>query len=388
MEKWLVGTAWMLIFLVRVSLGQYVQKVWEYRPAPGQFINQEAWGTPQRANSLIGGLNGGISLGSLGGYIVLGFQKPIENDPNNPYGMDFTIFGNASSISAEPASVWVMHDDNQNGLPDDTWYRLAGSHDYFPTTQHALSITYFNPFSEKASNIPWEDSNGKKGMLLANQYHQQPYYPLPQFFPDYPQEKVSFQTSKLSSNIRKKGENYVELLPFGFGYADNRPRQPSSSVMIPDNPYTLDVLEGSGGDAMDIDWAVDAQGNYARLEKIHFVKIQAACLENVGWLGEISPEITGIVDLEPNASLKGETRCLVWNNIPMEMYPKKEFFCQAILFDKGKPTNATVHWNVSPSTTASMTENGVLRIADNPDSEEITLTASSENLKRTMKISI
>ncbi|MDD3153214.1 MAG: hypothetical protein PHE45_10090, partial [Bacteroidales bacterium] len=73
---------------------QYIAKVWEYKPAPGQFINSSPWGVPSSVNTLIGGINGSLSLGAFGGYVVFAFDNPVENDPDNPFGVDFTIFGN------------------------------------------------------------------------------------------------------------------------------------------------------------------------------------------------------------------------------------------------------------------------------------------------------
>ena len=135
-------------FLVLTPLGaraQYISQVVEYLPAPGQFINSMPWGSPVSASSLIGGVNGSLSLGAFGGKVVFRFEEAVENHPDNPYGIDFTIFGNATSEWSEPGVVWVMKDVNENGLPDDTWYELAGSDYYFSTTLRHYEVEYFNP---------------------------------------------------------------------------------------------------------------------------------------------------------------------------------------------------------------------------------------------------
>ena len=78
----------------------FANKVWEYRPAPGQFINtttsaykegftyddilEEATRRIQQKSLL--------TLGGFGGYIVLGFPHPI---PNVTGEYDFKIKGNA-----------------------------------------------------------------------------------------------------------------------------------------------------------------------------------------------------------------------------------------------------------------------------------------------------
>ena len=79
---------------VFVSKAQYISQVMEYRPAPGQLINEVPWGTPTAAHSIVEDITGSLSLGSFGGYVVFRFATPVENDPLNPFGVDFTIFGN------------------------------------------------------------------------------------------------------------------------------------------------------------------------------------------------------------------------------------------------------------------------------------------------------
>ncbi|MBN1118072.1 MAG: hypothetical protein JXA77_12750, partial [Bacteroidales bacterium] len=121
------------IYGLNAQNSPYVSQVIEYKPASGQFINTTTWGVPSAAQSVIGGITGHVSLGAFGGYLIVGFDHSIENDPNNPYGVDFTIFGNAFTGWAEPGIVQVMKDVNGNGLPDDTWYELKGS-DYSLTS--------------------------------------------------------------------------------------------------------------------------------------------------------------------------------------------------------------------------------------------------------------
>ncbi|GAB4332095.1 MAG: hypothetical protein OHK0038_07540 [Flammeovirgaceae bacterium] len=364
----------------------YIAKIWEYKPAAGQFINSSAWGTPQKAESLVGGLEGGISLGSLGGYIVVGFEKPIENEENNPYGIDFTIFGNASKEIAEPAIVWVMKDENNNQKPDDIWYELAGSEHFFQSTLKKTVITYQNPQKNFASDVYWFDNHGESGFILANQYHTQPYYPLANIFASYPQNQVSFQVTKLKNRLVFNAQNNVSILPFAFGYADNTPKNLNQSTLLPDNPYTAE-LEGMGGDAMDISWAIDEKGESIFLDKIHFVKIQTACLGNAGWLGEISTEITGIVDISPNENVVGETKTFVLNSIPAQMKIGESFLCEAILFDKGKPvglpSQQIIEWQVDNPEIANIQPNGLLKVMAGG---EFTVSAKYQGFTATKKI--
>ena len=76
----------------------YATRMIEYMPAPGQFMSEE-WANPD-TEYIIGKEGVGVSLGGFGGYIVLGFDRPIINHPQNPYGVDFLVKGlpNSSSI--------------------------------------------------------------------------------------------------------------------------------------------------------------------------------------------------------------------------------------------------------------------------------------------------
>ena len=102
-------------------------KVLEYRPAPGQFINEgfdcqtmeeaNAYAEERFNKKLY------VSLGSFGGYITVKMPKEIKNRK----GYDFGIIGNPFSGSSEPGIVWVSEDANGNGKADDVWYELKGS---------------------------------------------------------------------------------------------------------------------------------------------------------------------------------------------------------------------------------------------------------------------
>ena len=104
----------------------YSNKVYEFVPAPGQFVNETntagfngestheaacAYAQKRLDNEQY------VSLGGWGGYIVVGFDHSIENKG----GYDFSIKGNAFDSSNEPGIVWVMQDVNGDGLPNDEW---------------------------------------------------------------------------------------------------------------------------------------------------------------------------------------------------------------------------------------------------------------------------
>jgi hypothetical protein len=276
----------------------FISRIVEYRPAPGQFINDPGIGTREAAESIVGGIDGLVSLGNFGGYIVVGFDHTVWNDPKNPYGVDFTVLGNAMSNSSEPGIVMVMADTNGNSLADDTWYELKGSHYDSASTVHHYTITYTNP--KQAGAVPWTDNRGETGSVKFIPEHDQPYYPLPDFFPAYPQDETVFSGSLLNPTINDSNPQFVRIKALPFGYADNLPFTGTAPPYIPDNPATYGVLEGNGGNAFDIDWAVDEDGHPVYLEGIDFIKIYTATNVNAGWLGELSTEVCGIIDVSPD----------------------------------------------------------------------------------------
>ncbi len=338
---------------------QFISKVFDYVPAPGQFINTPI-GSNAGAKSLAGKVGGAVSLGAFGGYIVVGFDKPVENDPVNPYGIDFTVFGNASQNSSEPANVFVMKDENGNGLPDDTWYLLAGSDYWFESTITNYKITYHNPKMNKAADVPWTDNQNGSGVVTANTYHTQPYYPLADSFPDINQDNYTLEGPKIADRLDNSRTEYIVSQKYPFGYADNLPRMMTKEGWEPDNPYTFDI-EGAGGDAFDISWAIDSQDNYVNLDKIDFIKIQTAVNSSAGWLGELSTEITGIVDVAPDTCIYGEKRLMVIQPVQKEIALGNTVKLKAIAFMSGiKQLNAGITWSSTNEGVATVDIDGNL----------------------------
>ena len=133
----------------QVAYSPYIAKVLEYNPAPGQFVNTmpqyevgDTYATMlQKVEESIAGTNRSlISLGAWGGYVTFAFDHSVVNTPNQS---DFLIEGNSFYASAtskggssEPGIVMVSIDINQNGLPDEPFYQLAGSEHANPNTLH------------------------------------------------------------------------------------------------------------------------------------------------------------------------------------------------------------------------------------------------------------
>lgn len=285
-----------------VEYSPYIARVYEYRPAPGQFVNEMPKYEPgdteadmvRKAQDCISGTNDVmISLGAYGGYVTFGFDHTVVNIPGE---YDFRIWGNAfyelinpelKGGSCEPGIVWDSYDTNCNGLPDDTWYELAGSDYGNPATRHAYTLTYSAPdpdrepvkngsFIDDAAYIAWTDSDGASGFVPHNIFHKQSYWPM--WLHD---RTYSLSGSCLPPNAIDTSGNgtYFVLYSFAWGYVDNHPN---------DN----DELN-----SFKIDWAVDADGMPVALPGIDFVRVQTGINQYCGWIGETSTELSKAVDL-------------------------------------------------------------------------------------------
>ena len=370
------------LLILSSSEAQFITEVMEYTPAPGQLINVAPWGTPQGAHSIEGGVNGSVCLGTFGGYLIFRFEHPVENDPQNPFGVDFTIFGNPMPEWSEPGVVWVMKDENENGEADDTWYELAGSDYWFSSTQKEYAVTYTNPGGDLAADVPWEDWWGTSGVVRANSVHMQPYYPLHDSFPAIDPDNYTLDGTLLQGLVYQHPSG-MRSIRRAFGYADNQLRG-TAPYTLPDNPYTRE-LENSGGDAFDIGWAVNTDEAYVELDLIHFVKVQSGILAEGGLLGELSTELTGAVDVSADPAITGETEMVVIRDLPPYL-ELAEYQLEVFIFKSGRVrSDRNVEWTTSDPG-ATVDENHLLRIKNEgpltltaklSDRTEITSTVST-----------
>ena len=260
--------------------------VYEYTPAPGQFINELKTGGFDGSQTTMesaiayaeGRLNSAnwVSLGGFGGYIVVGFDHSIDNSG----GYDLGVIGNAFDGSSEPGVIWVMQDENGNGLPDDTWYELAGSESDKSETIRNYAVTYYRP-AGAGMPVQWTDNMGNRGEIdYLSQFHTQDYY--------YPLwiEKDSYTlvgTRLEARNYDKSGNGSYWVQPsYDWGYADNF--SPS------------DFKSSDKANLFKISNAVDFEGKKVNLTHIDFVKVQCAVNAKSGWLGELSTEVCGFYD--------------------------------------------------------------------------------------------
>jgi hypothetical protein len=289
---------------------KYIVAVDEYRPAPGQYINDlpeyNAGDTEQDmirkcTESLADNARQLVALGAFGGYITFHFDHSIANVQGQ---RDFAIWGNAyqeelnlfpGGGTGEAGVVMVSKDVNGNGLPDDPWYEIKGScdEDSVGKVDYGYEITYRrNPMGK----IPWTDNRGHSGELDRwNRYHPQEYYP------EWLEDGLTFRGTRLPQN----GFDFTGSVPssysayfwvlffFGWGYADNQPNTLSDR----ETPN----IDGCG---IDISWAVDDDRTPVQLDFIDFVRVYTGLNQKCGWLLETSTEILGAEDLHLDASLQ------------------------------------------------------------------------------------
>lgn len=271
-------------------------KVYEFVPAPGQFVNEIHVGgyttditTHERAieyayNRLED--KAYVSLGSFGGYIIIGFDHSIVKS-NSQY--DFAIQGNAFNSSSggsnEPGIVYVMQDTNGNGIPDDEWYELRACETGASTTNQFYEVTYYKP----SACMPtlWTDNEGVDGRIeYLPQYHNQDYY--------YPlwitSESYTLCGTKIrSNNTVDYSTGYWANNPFDWGYVDN---------IGTDNLIGADSWTGAGQrNGFKISNAILPNGTSVDLSHIDFIKVQTGVLAQSGALGENSTEVFSFYDL-------------------------------------------------------------------------------------------
>ncbi|MDR1562534.1 MAG: T9SS type A sorting domain-containing protein [Dysgonamonadaceae bacterium] len=289
------------------GVSPYISKVYEYSPAPGQFINElPEYETDDTGNDMR--LKAEeciaederilISLGGYGGYVIFGFDHLVENIAGE---YDFKILANAFYANAnpnpyapkkggscEPGIVMVSYDANGNYKPDDEWYELAGSEYGKPETIKDYQITYYRPDPNKiptpdnnypylndTTYIKWTTNGHGDGYLSRNVYHLQSYFPL---WTD--EDHLTFEGDKLNDNYVDESGNgtYYVQYAYEYGYVDNHPNNDT-------------------GSNFDISWAVDKSGGVVNLPGIHFVKVMTGVNQYCGWLGETSTEVMGAQDL-------------------------------------------------------------------------------------------
>ena len=297
--------------------------------APGQFTNEGigagGWGDPFDSNgALKANSQTGISLGFFGGYAVYKFDNPIANNPANKYGADFIVYGNAFWNNSEPGCIQVSQDGTN-------WYDIAGSKHFDPNTTRNASITYTNPNPTEDAGIsnpgtagslaPVNYTGSRSGTITTNTFHNHGWFPLNAnyFVPRNGNataldkvDSLSFASRTLTNGVTNtlkldgtmlggvSSTNITDKI--GFGYCDAHPNKELGGTIAYNpyqqfanqNDYNTKTAGTSGGDPIDISWAVDSNGQPANLGSIRYVRVYTGAAAMNGIFGEISTEVCGI----------------------------------------------------------------------------------------------
>jgi hypothetical protein len=281
-----------VVIVIARAESPFATAVVEYRPAPGQFVEDDNFNDPQSA---LGRPVGGgtfaanneslATLGGFGGYLVLAFDHTVLDDPMNLRGMDAIVFGNAHWFSGNPQRHWaecatieISFDENGNGEADDAWFLIPGTH--LPDPLAAWRSARLDDGTESwAFELP-------VGVFAAA--------PL-----------VNPNTDGLTEGIYGYAE-YTPTLVLGDMNADNIVDDvgvvPEAFYTRPDDPLAVGITDRSGGgDAFDIAWAIDpVTGHPAELVGFDFVRITTAVDYDELPFGERSAEIDAVADVSPD----------------------------------------------------------------------------------------
>ena len=275
-------------------LARLPNKIIDFIVPASQYTNAATGMTPEKQ------LNGAmLSLGNFGGYVTVKYDMPIANDPKNPYGVDFTIYGNSAGGGqgfAEPGNVYV----SKNGTK---WYLLAGS-DYFDNnTVRDYKLTYIN---NPDGTIGYFDNKGRNSASQPTMYKYptQINYPLYNWQPGE-ESQITFAGPLLTSNAIDPYGSSSAAFP-AWGYPDVHMNGTLGNAF--GNPYTLSYQttgstvttgtngNGNYGNGFDISWAIDEEtGKSVELDEISYIKVATASHIYAGSLGEKSTEITAIL---------------------------------------------------------------------------------------------
>ena len=289
-------------------------RVVSYLPL-GQYATGSGWGSA--TGKFTGGYAPtGVSLGALGGYIEFEFANGITNNNNNPYGVDFVVYGNAFNGNPEAGAVQV----SENGK---TWYELAGSMYYDGNFNYVGNQMTNNPnkfssaYTGTLNKATVEYEKGASFLTVGLKETNGTTYLVPSgttfgplgWFPatdKYPQGGTHDNTdsnvtvSYTANNLTFSGitaiPDYNTTASYAFGYADVTPHGSPTTYGNAVNPYTAYTTAKTGGDGFDLEWAVDPSTKLpvdVTGKVFKYVRVYTAVLDN-GTFGETSTEVCGI----------------------------------------------------------------------------------------------
>ena len=274
----------------------------------GQYAGGSGWGSSSGKFAGKTGLDStGVSLGALGGYIEFYFAGGIENNPNNPYGVDFVVYGNAFNGNPEAGAVQVSEDGK-------TWYELAGSLYYDGgfsiDTDKATGGKYSNVYTGTLRNTTVNYTLGSDIQATLGGYGPATFTTATAWWPltteGYPMGGAYSNTgSNITVNHSNSALSFSGITAvqdsnatafYAFGYADVTPNGSPAAYGNAVNPYTPYTSSKTGGDGFDLEWAVDiATGEPVDVDGMTFryVRVYSAVLDNATF-GETSTEVCGL----------------------------------------------------------------------------------------------
>ena len=287
--------------------GSAPSSVVSYLPI-GQYASGQGWGSA--AGKFAGKTSlesTGVSLGALGGYIEFKFDDGITDDPTNPYGVDFVVYGNAFNGNPEAGAVQVSEDGT-------TWYELAGSKYYDggfsfdgnKATGGKYSNVYTGTLRDttvnytKGSDIQVTlGGNGPKTFTTATAW-----WPTVDEYADSviaaAHQDSNVTISRTANQLTFGGVTAVQdsntTAEYAFGYADVTPNGSPATYGDAVNPYTPYTSGKTGGDGFDLAWAVDISTGLpvnVTGKVFKYVRVYSAVLDNATF-GETSTEVCGI----------------------------------------------------------------------------------------------
>ena len=289
-------------------------RVVSYLPI-GQYAIGSGWGSA--TGKFTGGYAPtGVSLGALGGYIEFEFANGITNNNNNPYGVDFVVYGNAFNGNPEAGAVQVSEDGK-------TWYELAGSMYYdrsfnyvgnqIPNNPNKFSSAYTGTLNkatveyEKGASfltVGLKETNGTTYLVPSGTtFGPIGWFPATDKYPQggaHDNTGANVTVSYTANNLAFSGitaiQDYNTTASYAFGYADVTPNGSPTTYGNAVNPYTAYTTAKTGGDGFDLEWAVDPSTKLpvnVNGKVFKYVRVYTAVLDN-GTFGETSTEVCGI----------------------------------------------------------------------------------------------
>lgn len=255
----------------------YITGIYDFNPAPGMYANDLYKTGYTKADVMriaLGRINETsvgypLDLGGFGGSIIVGFDHTVVNISGQK---DLRVYGGDLTDKADPPApglIYVAYDKNKNGKPDeDEWYEIIGSNHAKSNTIKNFKITYHKPAVGKpvVVNGPNDFYLDHEHVFCENNQDENYYMHRPktkkEFYPNWLAENTAvFEGMKLNVNFLPARPNQTTLWNFEapeWGYVN---------AINPD---------------IDIDWAVDKNGNKANLPGIDFIKIVNCVSEPMG----------------------------------------------------------------------------------------------------------